>query len=132
MLVPPEQRGRALAIVVAGLSSATALGAPLGTFIGGWLDWRATMWFVAIVGTVSAMGVAWCLPDTPNSPAVSLTRGLAPLGDARVLLTLLTTWLVYAGSSPSTPTSARASTARPTVTRTCWPDCCCSGASWRR
>jgi predicted MFS family arabinose efflux permease len=96
-LVPPEQRGRALAIVIAGLSSATALGAPLGTFIGGWLDWRATMWFVAIVGTIAAAGVAWRLPNIPNPPAVTLARRLAPLGDARVLLTLLTTWLVYAG-----------------------------------
>jgi len=96
-LVPPEQRGRALAIVIAGLSGATALGAPLGTFIGGWLDWRATMWFVAAVGTLAAVGVAWRLPDIPTPPAVSLARRLAPLGDARVLLTLLTTWLVYAG-----------------------------------
>ncbi|KJK06659.1 MFS transporter [Burkholderiaceae bacterium 16] len=92
-LVPPEQRGRALAIVVAGLSSATAL----GTFIGGWLDWRATMWFVAAVGTLAAMGVAWRLRDIPTPPPVSLARRLAPLGDARVLLTLLTTWLVYSG-----------------------------------
>ncbi|MGJ7497270.1 MFS transporter [Variovorax sp. RT4R15] len=96
-LVPAEQRGRALAIVIAGLSSATALGAPLGTFIGGWLDWRATMWFVAAVGTLAAIGVAWYLRDIPNPPAVSLARRLAPLGDARVLLTLFTTWLVYAG-----------------------------------
>jgi MFS transporter, DHA1 family, inner membrane transport protein len=96
-LVPPEQRGRALAIVIAGLSGATALGAPLGTFIGGWLDWRATMWFVAAVGTLAAVGVAWRLPDIPTPPAVSLARRLAPLRDARVLLTLLTTWLVYAG-----------------------------------
>jgi len=96
-LVPPEQRGRALAIVIAGLSSATALGAPLGTFIGGWLDWRATMWFVSAVGIVAAVGVAWRLPHIPNPPAVSLARRLAPLADARVLLTLLTTWLVYAG-----------------------------------
>ena len=96
-LVPPEQRGRALAIIVAGLSSATALGAPLGTFIGGWLDWRATMWFVAAVGTLAAAGVAWRLPHIPTPPPVSLARRLAPLGDARVLLTLLTTWLVYSG-----------------------------------
>ncbi|HEV8690284.1 MAG TPA: MFS transporter [Ideonella sp.] len=96
-LVPPEQRGRALAIVVAGLSSATALGAPMGTFIGGWLDWRATMWFVAAVGTLAMVGVAWRLPQIPTQPAVSLAKRLAPLGDARVLLTLLTTWLVYGG-----------------------------------
>jgi DHA1 family inner membrane transport protein len=96
-LVPPEQRGRALAIVIGGLSSATALGAPLGTFIGGALDWRATMWFVAAVGTLAGLGVAWRLPKIPTPAAVSLSRRLAPLADTRVLLTLLTTWLVYAG-----------------------------------
>jgi MFS transporter, DHA1 family, inner membrane transport protein len=96
-LVPAERRGRALAIVVAGLSSATALGAPLGTFIGGFLDWRATMWFVAAIGTLGAVGVAWRLPEIPVPPAVSLVQRLAPLRDARVLLTLLTTLLVYAG-----------------------------------
>lgn len=96
-LVPPEQRGRALAIVIAGLSSATALGAPMGTFIGGWLDWRATMWFVAAVGALAAAGVAWRFRDIPTPPPVSLARRLAPLGDARVLITLLTTWLVYSG-----------------------------------
>lgn len=97
LLVAPEQRGRALAIVIAGLSSATALGAPLGTFIGGWLDWRATMWFVSIVGAVALLGVAWRLPEIAPPPAVDLKQRLAPLADPRVLLTLLTTWLVYAG-----------------------------------
>ena len=96
-LVPPEQRGRALAIVVAGLSSATALGAPLGTFIGGWLGWRSTMWFVAAVAALAAIGVARLLRDVPTPPPVSLARRLAPLGDVRVLLTLATTWLAYAG-----------------------------------
>lgn len=96
-LVPPEQRGRALAIVVAGLSSATALGAPLGTFIGGLVDWRATMWFVAAVGALAAIGVAGRLSSIPTPPSVGLVQRLAPLRDLRVLLTLLTTWLVYAG-----------------------------------
>jgi predicted MFS family arabinose efflux permease len=96
-LVPPEQRGRALAIIVAGLSSATALGAPLGTFIGGVLDWRATMWFVAAVGALAALGVAMRLPAIAAAPVVDLARRLEPLADTRVLLTLLTTWLVYSG-----------------------------------
>jgi len=96
-LVPPEQRGRALAIVIAGLSSATALGAPLGTFIGGLLDWRATMWFVAAVGAAAGIGVALRLSNIPTPPPVSLSKRLAPLGDSRVLLTLMTTLLTYAG-----------------------------------
>jgi predicted MFS family arabinose efflux permease len=96
-LVPPEQRGRALAIVIAGLTSATALGAPLGTFIGGLLDWRATMWFVSAIGAVAFVGLAWKLPKISPPPAVSLSQRLAPLGDARVLLTLATTLFVYSG-----------------------------------
>jgi predicted MFS family arabinose efflux permease len=96
-LVPHEQRGRALAIVLAGLPSATALGTPLGTFVGGRLDWRATLWFVSAVGAVAALGVAWRLPDVPTPPAISLAKRLTPLTDARVVLTLLTTWLVYSG-----------------------------------
>jgi MFS transporter, DHA1 family, inner membrane transport protein len=96
-LVPPERRGQALAIVIAGFTGATALGSPLGTFIGGWLDWRATMWFVAGVAVLTAMGVAWNLRDVPTPPAVSLARRFAPLGDPRVLRTLLTTWLAYSG-----------------------------------
>ncbi|HEY1150817.1 MAG TPA: MFS transporter [Pseudoduganella sp.] len=96
-LVPAEQRGRALAIVVAGLSSATALGAPLGTYIGGLFDWRATMWFVSAIGALAFIGLAALLPAIATPPAVSLKRRLEPLGDARVLLTLLTTGLVYSG-----------------------------------
>src|ERR1700754_4221549 len=48
MLAAPEKRGKALATVTAGLTGATAMGAPLGTFIGGLGDWRSTLWFVAL------------------------------------------------------------------------------------
>jgi predicted MFS family arabinose efflux permease len=96
-VVPPEQRGRALAIVIAGQSSATALGAPLGTLIGGWLDWRATMWFVAALGALAGVGVARYLSDVAAPPPISLARRLSPLRDVRVLLPLSTTWLFYTG-----------------------------------
>ncbi|MGN7806773.1 MFS transporter [Ensifer sp. 22521] len=96
-LVPPEKRARALAIVVAGLSGATALGSPLGTFIGGLGDWRATMWFVTIVGAVATVGVYGLLPAVPPLPAVSLRARLVPLKDIRVALTLLTTLVAYSG-----------------------------------
>lgn len=96
-LVPAEKRARALAIVVAGLSGATALGSPLGTFIGGLGDWRATMWFVTVVGAVATVGVYVLLPAVPPLPAVSLRARLGPLKDIRVALTLLTTLVAYSG-----------------------------------
>jgi DHA1 family inner membrane transport protein len=96
-LVPAEQRGRALAVVLAGLSSATALGSPIGTVIGGSGDWRITMWFVAALGVLAALGIWILLPKVPSSPVVSLRKRLAPLTDSSVALTLLTTFAIYCG-----------------------------------
>jgi predicted MFS family arabinose efflux permease len=96
-LVPPEKRASALAIVVAGLSSATALGSPIGTFIGGLGDWRTTMWFVTVVGLVAGFAVYMMLPSIPPLPAVTLRQRLAPLKDSGAALTLLTTLVAYSG-----------------------------------
>ncbi|MFD7184221.1 MFS transporter [Streptomyces sp. NPDC059904] len=97
-LAPPERRGRAISTVMAGLSAATALGAPLGTAIGSLTgDWRATMLFVSALGLLAAAGIALLLPKIPNPPLVPLRARLAPLGDRRIGLTLLTTLLLFTG-----------------------------------
>jgi MFS transporter, DHA1 family, inner membrane transport protein len=97
MLAAPERRGAALAVIVAGLTSATALGSPAGAVIGGLGDWRWTMVFVSALGAVAFVGVALFLPPLPLAPAVTLRQRLAPLADRRVALTLLTTLLAMAG-----------------------------------
>ncbi len=43
----PEQRGRAISIVIGGMAVAVALGAPLGALIGAMSGWRMTFWLVA-------------------------------------------------------------------------------------
>jgi MFS transporter, DHA1 family, inner membrane transport protein len=97
-LAPPERRGRAISTVLAGLSAATALGAPLGTVIGSLTgNWRATMLFVSALGLLAAAGIALLLPKIPNPAPVSLRARLAPLGDRRIGMTLLTTLLVFTG-----------------------------------
>lgn len=96
-LAPPEKRARALAVVIAGLSTATALGSPLGTFIGSLGSWRDTLWFVTAVGAAAALAVWFLLPAIPSLPSASLRQRLAPLQDRRVALTLLTTLFAYAG-----------------------------------
>jgi DHA1 family inner membrane transport protein len=97
-LVTPELRGRALAVVIAGLTTATALGSPIGTVLGGIWDWRTTMWFVAALGLTSGVGVWILLPDMPSPPPVRLRQRLAPVADRRVALTLLTTLFTYCGA----------------------------------
>lgn len=89
-LAAPERRGHALAIVTAGLAGATALGSPLGTFIGGFGGWRATLWFVALLGTVAAAGVAVMLRSVQPPERIGLRERFAPVRDTRVALALLT------------------------------------------
>ena len=96
-LAAPEKRARALAVVIAGLSIATALGSPLGTLIGSLGNWRDTLWFVSAVGAAAGAAVYFLLPAIPALPPVGLRQRLAPLGDRRVALTLLTTLFAYAG-----------------------------------
>lgn len=97
MLVPAEKRGFALSIVVAGLTLSTALGSPVGAVIGGLGDWRYTMAFVALLGTVAFVGIWMALTEVPLPPAISLSKRLTPLADARVGLTLATTFLGLTG-----------------------------------
>lgn len=96
-LAGPERRGHALSIVTAGLAGATALGAPIGTFIGGFGGWRGTLWFVAALGTAATAGVWMLLRTVPQPPRITLRERLAPIHDARIALTLATTLLAYGG-----------------------------------
>ncbi|GHC71461.1 MFS transporter [Streptomyces cinnamoneus] len=94
-LVPPERRGRALATVMGGMTVATALGVPLGTYIGR-TDWRLTMWLVVALGVLACAGQAVFLRELP-APAASLTlrRRLEPLRDRRVVGAAATTFAFF-------------------------------------
>ncbi|AQH03310.1 MFS transporter [Burkholderia sp. KK1] len=97
-LVPPERRGYALSIIVAGLTTATALGSPIGAVIGGFAGWHWTLVLVAALGAAAFFGILAFMPDVPLPPAISLRARLSPLTDARVGLTLTTTVLAQIGT----------------------------------
>ncbi|MFL9941895.1 MFS transporter [Paraburkholderia graminis] len=96
-LASPEKRGRALATVTAGLTGATALGSPIGTFIGGFGTWRTTLWFVTLLGLVAMIGVWTMLPSVARPQPIKLRDRLAPVRDTRVALTLLTSLFAFGG-----------------------------------
>ncbi|ANN76391.1 MFS transporter [Bordetella flabilis] len=96
-LAEPARRGRALATVTAGLTAATALGSPVGTFVGGFGSWRTSLWFVALLGLAAMLGVWAMLRAVPQPAPVSLRDRLAPMRDVRIALTLLTSLFAFGG-----------------------------------
>ncbi|MFJ8895763.1 MFS transporter [Leifsonia sp. NPDC102414] len=96
-LARPEQRGRALAIVGAGFTLATAVGSPLGTALGGIAGWRLPLWCLVGLGVLLSVAIPFVVRGVPLPPPVSLRRRLAPLGDRRILAPLGTTLLMVAG-----------------------------------
>ncbi|MFD7500529.1 MFS transporter [Streptomyces sp. NPDC059850] len=83
-LVSGERRGRALAVVMGGMSSGTVLGVPLGVLLAEHTGWRATMWLVTGLGAVSLTGLAALLPTVPAAPAVSVRARLTAVSDRAV------------------------------------------------
>lgn len=97
-LVAPAQRARALAVVVGGLTVATALGVPLGNLAGKILDWRAALGLVAALCAVCALGVFAAMPALPGHPRVPLRERLAALRQPGVVAVLPLTVLGLAAS----------------------------------
>ncbi|MGW2329057.1 MFS transporter [Streptomyces sp. NPDC001700] len=83
-LVSGERRGRALAVVMGGMSCGTVLGVPLGVLLAEHTGWRATMWLVTGLGAVSLAGLAALLPTVPAAPAVSVRARLTAITDRAV------------------------------------------------
>ncbi|MGJ7526494.1 MFS transporter [Variovorax sp. GB1P17] len=63
MLVPPDQRGRAVTFVFLGWSMASVLGLPIGALIGGHLGWRMAFMAIAALSVVSAASIWLTLPQ---------------------------------------------------------------------
>ncbi|MEU5213294.1 MFS transporter [Streptomyces sp. NPDC020742] len=83
-LVPGERRGRALALVMGGMSAGTVLGVPVGVLLAEHTGWRATMWLLTGLGAVALGCLAGLLPSVPAGPAVPLRARLAAVADRAV------------------------------------------------
>ncbi|MGC4811698.1 MFS transporter [Micromonospora sp. DT228] len=96
-LVEPERRGRALAVVLGGVTAATVLGVPITAYVGMQLAWRATFLVVAGLAVLALVALAVVLPAVPAPPPAGLRARLAVLAHPQVLLAILTTVLYYVG-----------------------------------
>ena len=89
-LAPPEKRGQALALVVMGVTVATAVGVPLGTWVGEHLGWRFSFGLIVLLSGVAFLSLlAFKLPRIAASPQLSLRARLSPIGRPVVMTALL-------------------------------------------
>jgi MFS transporter, DHA1 family, chloramphenicol resistance protein len=82
-LVAPDQKGRALAVLLSGTTLATVAGVPAGALLGASLGWRATFWAVALLCLPAAIGIANGVRsrarEALDGPGPSLVSELAQL-----------------------------------------------------
>lgn len=97
-LVPEDRKGRALSILLAGITIATIAGVPGGALIGTMLGWRATFWAIAILCLPAIFGVLRGSVPKPTAERVDLRHELAQLGQPRLALVLILTALINAAT----------------------------------
>ncbi|MET9454500.1 MFS transporter [Streptomyces canus] len=117
-LAGEERRGRALALVMGGMSIGTVIGVPVGVLLADHVGWRGTLWLITGLGAVAIAGIVLALPRLEAAPppplrerarilarrpvaaiaGVSLIAGVTSLG----LYTYLAPFLADAGGIDST------------------------------
>ncbi|WP_246369666.1 MFS transporter [Saccharibacillus deserti] len=96
LMAPVSVRGKAMAVAMSGTPLALAFGVPLGTFIGGFVGWRAVFGLMSLLALLLLL---WALRSLPDFPGRTLERRM-PLrqvfvlpGVRPVLLTVLA-WIL--------------------------------------
>lgn len=92
-LVAPEQRSRAIALMMTGLTVSTVAGVPFGTALGQHLGWQAAFWAIVVIGAVALLAIVAFVPARANEPGNGLRGELAVFRRPQVWLTLTTTML---------------------------------------
>lgn len=97
LLVPAEQRGRAITFVFLGWSVASVLGMPLGAFVGGTLGWRAAFALIGVMSLAAAWWVWRSMPEGVKPPALSRAAWAETFRSPALMLCVLVTVLYAAG-----------------------------------
>ncbi|MFB7262195.1 Cmx/CmrA family chloramphenicol efflux MFS transporter [Streptomyces nojiriensis] len=97
-MVDKDQRARAMAVMIGGLSIANVLGVPAGAFLGEHLGWRSAFWSVAAASAIALVGILALIPRIPlPAEKPSLRRELRIYRDRQVWLSIGITALAAGG-----------------------------------
>jgi predicted MFS family arabinose efflux permease len=97
LLVPEQQRGRAITFIFLGWSVASVLGMPMSAFLGGEFGWRTAF---AVIGVLSLASAAWVwrtMPTGVRPPGLSMAAWVDVFRSKALMTTLAVTVLSAAG-----------------------------------
>ncbi|WP_051613697.1 MFS transporter [Rhodococcus sp. UNC23MFCrub1.1] len=96
-LVPPSAQGRAIAVVIAGLTVANVVGVPAATALAQHAGWRASFGVVAALGALALVTVATSVPADLEVPLPSIRDEFGGLFNRHSLLTIATVAVGFSG-----------------------------------
>lgn len=103
-LAAPDQKGRALAVLLSGTTVAIIAGVPGGAVLGALLDWRATFWVIVLLCLPAGLGVVQGIPartsttEQDHASGLALRSELAQLAKPRLILVMVLAALVNAAT----------------------------------
>ncbi|RKG88182.1 MFS transporter [Corallococcus sp. CA049B] len=88
-LLGPGRKGRAVALIMAGLTVANIIGVPAATFLGQQLGWRSTFLLVGAIGLVTLAALWLWVPHMASLGGSSIRQELSALKQPQVWWTSL-------------------------------------------
>jgi predicted MFS family arabinose efflux permease len=97
-LVPERHASRAAAVALSGISLATVVGMPLGTYLENLTDWRTTFVLWSGLSALVFLAVAVVIPSLPSQNAVPVREVFKlPLKNVRLRVVMITVVLYVLG-----------------------------------
>jgi predicted MFS family arabinose efflux permease len=94
-LVHVSNAPRATAIILAGVTFATVIGVPLGTFIAGFASWRMSFLFTGGMVALALVAQAFLVPSLPSAAALRVADFVALLRRPHTRLSMTMVALVF-------------------------------------
>ncbi|HIW90470.1 MAG TPA: MFS transporter [Candidatus Corynebacterium avicola] len=97
--VPADRRAKALAVILSGTTVSLIIGVPVGAWVGNALDWRSTLWMIAVVCVPALCAVIWSVPShATETSGTDLKTEFAAMRNRAVFRIVVLTVLVNAGT----------------------------------
>ncbi|MFD3445912.1 MFS transporter [Microbacteriaceae bacterium 4G12] len=92
--VHKNKKGRALGIILLGMSAGTVIGVPLGIYISNMYGWRMTMWFIVLIGVIGILAVLFRFPVIQSTQLPTLRERLMMFQNRGISLVMFITMIL--------------------------------------